>query len=125
MSSSLKIVLSVEKDGVPVAGFPFVRRLVVDELQEFAYEQANHGDAVTFSAVPADQLGEIQVLVLRSDKLVTLRLDGQSDAGIVVNAGGLVLLVDADVDAGAGASNAKLNNNSGATATIRGLAGGT
>lgn len=123
--SVLRVRIEVELDGAPVPGFPLVRRLQVDEAQVFAYEKANDGDAVTFVAVPADQLAEVQGLVLRSDRQVTLRLDGQSDAGIVVNAGGVVVLLDVDVDAGAGAANAKLNNNSGAVAIVEGVAVGT
>lgn len=122
---TLTVKVDVEIDGTPIAGFPIVRRLTVDEVQSFDYEQAAHGDAVTFAAIPADQLAEIQALLVRTDKPVTLRLDGQADAGVGLNAGGLILLLDVDVDAGAGAANAKVNNNSGATATLRGLAAGT
>ena len=122
---ALRIVVTAELDGVPLKGFPWVRRLAVDEAQSFEYEQTAHGDAITFTAVPADQLATIQALLLRPDKAVTLRLDGQTDAGIVINADGFVLLADVTIDAGAGASNAKLNNNSGATAVIQGTAVGT
>jgi len=121
----LKVSLNVELDGQPVLGFPVIRRAVVDEVQQYEYEQAAHGDAVTFSAVPADQIAAIQLLILRPDQQVTLRLDGQTDAGIVLDADSILLILGATIDAGAGSSNAKLNNNSGATAVIRGLAGGT
>jgi len=122
---ALRIVVTAELDGVPIKGFPWVRRLAIDEIQSFEYEQANHGDAITFSTVPADQLATIQALLLRPDKAVTLRLDGQTDAGIAINADGFVLLCDVTIDAGAGASNAKLNNNSGSTAIVQGTAVGT
>ena len=120
----VKITVLVEVDVRVLGGFPLVRRLEVDESQQFAYEKANDGDAVTFSAMPTDQLAEIQALILQADQAVTLRLDNQSDAGIVVNAGGLVCLVDVDIDAGA-TTNAKVNNNSGVAANLKGVAGGT
>jgi len=123
--SSLEITIQVKRDGIQLDGFPIIRRLEVDELQGFAYEEANDGDDTTFSALPASQLDTIQVLVVKSDQQITLRLDGQSDAGIVLNAGGLLALIDATIDAGAGASNASVNNNSGSTANVEGVAAGT
>ena len=123
---SLELTVTLKRNGVPVGGFPFIRRVEVDELQSFNYDKAADADSTTFSAVPADQIAEMQVLVLRSSKAVTLRLDGQTDAGIVVNAGGMVLLLDCTIDAGAGASNAKVNNpHATDTAVIEGLAAGT
>ena len=121
----LKVKIEVDYDGITLPGFPVIRRLELDEGQQFEYEKADDGDATTFSALPADQIATIQALILQTDQVVTLRLDGQTDAGIVVNAGGLVLLFDVTIDAGAGASNAKVNNNSGATALLKGITGGT
>ena len=63
--------------------------------------------------------------IITANQQLTFRLDGQSDAGIVLNAGGLIALFNVDIDAGAGSSNASVNNNSGSTATITGIAGGT
>jgi len=125
--SSIRIALSVQVNGVEVEGLPVIRRIEVDEFQAFNFEKAGDNDAVTFTALPADQLAEIQMLLLQSDKGVTLRLDGQTDAGIFINPGGLVFLLNVDIDAGAGAPNAKLNHNAavGILAAIRGLAGGT
>lgn len=121
----LKLLVDLEVDGVPLAGFPIIRRLTVDEMHIFDYEKVDDPNPTTFTTLPADQLAEIQALLVRSDKTVTVRLDGQTDAGIVINPGGLILLLDVDIDAGAGAPNAKINNDSGVTAIIRGLAAGT
>lgn len=122
---ALTVTLSLEYDGVVLPNSPITRRLEVPELSAIVQEQADHGDATTFAAVQAGHLDEIRALILTTDQEITLRLDGQSDAGIVLRAGGLLALLDVDIDAGAGASNASLNNNSGATATLRGVAGGT
>ena len=119
--STLEVTVSVKRDGLSVPGFPWIRRLEVDESQEFGVERATGGGYV---ALPTSEMGEVQVLALRSDKQVTLRLDGQSDAGIVINAGGLVLLMDVDIDAGA-STNATLDNASGSTALVEGISGGT
>ncbi len=122
---TVKLVIQLEIDNKPVAGFPLVRRLSVDEIQNYNYEEPNDGDMTTFSLIPADQLATIQALLIRSDKQVNIRLDGQTDAGILLSADGILLIIGATIDAGAGASNAKVNNNSGATAQVQGFAGGT
>lgn len=124
--SSLELSVMLRRDGIPSPGFPVTRRIEVDEIQSFKYEKAADNDAVTFAAVPADQVATIQALLVRASKTVTLRLDGQTDAGIVINAGGMVLLLDVTIDAGAGASNAKINNPDDAdVALIEGFAAGT
>lgn len=124
--SSLELSIMLRRDGIPSPGFPVTRRIEVDEVQTFKYEKAADNDSTTFSGVPADQIATIQALCLRTSKAVTLRLDGQTDAGIVLNAGGMVIILDATIDAGAGASNAKLNNPDDAdVAIIEGFAAGT
>ena len=108
-----------------VAGTPYSKVVDIDESQSFSYEEANDGDTSTFSAIPADQLATIKVLLVKPDQQVNIRLDGASDAGILLSAGGFLAIVDATIDAGAGSSNAKVNNNSGSTALLKGAAGGT
>lgn len=121
---NVTVRLEVEVDGQPVPGFPVIKRLLLDESAAFEFGKPDDG-GWTFSALPADLLDVISVLMLRTDRQITLRLDGQSDAGIVLNAGGVLALVDVTIDAGAGVLNAKLNNQSGATAVVSGLAAGS
>lgn len=121
---NVKVTVSVEIDGQPISGFPVVRRLEVSEVQAFDYIQPNHGDDTTFSGVPADLLDTIRALVVRVDQDMTLRLNGQTDTGIALKSGGLIIVLDGELDAGAGSANASLNNNSGEQAVVRGLAGG-
>lgn len=119
---NIKIRIEVEVDGRALSGFPLTRRLEVDETQAFGYEKSS---AAGYAAIPADQLDVIKALILGTDQTITVRLDGQSDAGIVLNPGGLLIVLDAMIDAGAGASNAKLENTSGNTVNVKGIAGGT
>jgi hypothetical protein len=93
-------------------------------IQPFDYTKADNGDGTTFDALPMSQLDTIQVLSIRTDAVATVRLDGQSDAGIVLAAGGAIDLIDVTIDAGAGASNASANAN-GTTPQLRGFGGGT
>lgn len=122
--TSYELSINLKRDGVPVSGYPIVRRIEATEAQEFSYAKANDGDLTTFSAIPANEIATVKFLIVRTDKSVTVRLDGQTDAGITLDAGGLLAIIDATIDAGAGASNAKVNNNSGAVALIEGIAGG-
>jgi len=119
---AIKVTVTVEVDGQVVDGFPYVRRLVVDQIQTFnPYSKVV--DAGTFASLPVEKMATLQALVVRPDRQVTVRLDGQSDAGLVLNAEGILLILDADADASA-TTNATISNVSGATATVRGLGGG-
>jgi len=118
---TLRISVQLDLDGQPLPGTPLVRRLELDEAQTFDVEQATGGG---FVAIQAAAIASIQALLLRADRQVTVRLDGQTDAGLVLNAGGLVLIFDATIDAGA-ATNVTVDNASGSTAVLRGVAAGT
>lgn len=128
---ALRVTLLVERDGIEV--FNLVRRLSVDEIASFEYEEANDGNTTTFSAPPTADLDTLTFVLLRTDRAVTLRLnDGTADATtrptIPLSAGGVLLLMDTSIGApagSAGANNLRINNNAGATAVLRGLCGGT
>lgn len=118
---TVKVTVLIEKDGVALD--PITRRVEVDESQTFDYEKAGTSDA-TYAAVPTGELGTVQLLLVRTDHAVTLRLDGQSNAGIELGAGGLLLLVGATIDAGA-TTNVTVNNATATAALLQGIAGGT
>lgn len=120
---SVEIAVTLKMDGALLSGFPVIKRLEVDEATgRVVFEQPNGGGYAVVASTSI--LSEIQVLFLQPDKQVTVRLDGQSDAGIVLNAHGLLIIVDADIDAGA-LTNVTTDNSSGSTALIRAFAGGT
>lgn len=121
----VKTTVMQEIDGIPVPGSPYVREDDVDESQVFSYEEANDGDETTFSVVPMAQLATIKTLFIKPDQEVTIRLDGQTDSGIKVAAGGILVIAGATIDSGAGASNCSANNNSGSTALLKGGGSGT
>ena len=123
MSSTLEITVSVKRDGADIPGYPVSRRVTVDEIQSFEYEEANDGDTTTFSDIPVGQLSSIQALLLRTDQQVNIRMDGATDAGILLNAGGILVILDHTNDAGS--NRLRVNNNSGNTAVLKGIAGGT
>ncbi len=128
---SLTVTVSVLQDGVgPLPGFPLTRRVSVDEIQTGSVEVASAGNTTTWQALPLGDLSTVTFLAVRVDRATTFRLnDGTADAttlpSIPVAAGGLLLLVDGTLRAGAGAGNARVNNNSGSTAVLRVVGGGT
>ena len=128
---TLTVTVTVSQDGgEPLPGFPLTRRVSVDEVQTFATEQANAADTTTWVALPLSSLDTVTFLVVRSDRAVTFRLnDGIADAATTATlplaAGGLLMLVNGTLRAGSGSANARVNNNSGATAVLRGVGGGT
>lgn len=120
MSTSLKVTVLVEKDGVEIRRL--VRRLTLIDALEAAYTKVTGGGYVT---LPTGELAAIQVLVVESvDQQTTVRLAAQSDAGIVLNAGGFLVVVDGALNSAA-ATNAKLDNSSGSDALVHVIAGGT
>ena len=121
---TLKATVNLELNGVSLSGYPVVKRLELDESQEFRYEKVDDTDGVTFIALPTSQIDSIQAIAIQADQQLTFRFDGQTDAGILLNAGGLILIIDATIDAAA-ATNATVNNNVQPTANITGIAAGT
>ena len=121
---TLKATVNLEMDGISISGYPKVRRLELDESQQFRYEKVDDTDGVTFLAVPTGEIAIIQVLAIEADQQLTFRFDGQTDAGILLNAGGFILIVDATIDASA-TTNVRVNNNVQPTANIIGIAAGT
>lgn len=122
--SAFEFTVSIKKDGVHVAGSPLTRRLELTEDESFNHAKADDGDGTTFSAFTSSQIAEIRAMLFRGDGQTTLRLDGQTDAGIVIQKDGFMLLVGVDIDAGAGVSNASANNNSGGAIQLEGFVAG-
>ena len=123
--ATFEFTISIKRDGVELSGLPLTRRLELTEDESFNHAKADDGNSTTFLAFTAAQIAEVRAMLFRGDGETTLRLDGQSDAGIVVQKDGFVLLVGVDIDAGAGASNASANNDTGAAVQLEGfIAGG-
>lgn len=117
----IEVTLSIKQDGVEVFGQPLRRRVELAEgTGAFAYTQASGSSYV---AMPPSQLAELDFLVIRPNQVSSVRLNNQSDAGITLNAQGLLLLIDCVLNSGT-ATNAKVQTNSGSTTTIRGILGG-
>lgn len=124
MAYTYEISVSIKdvSTGQEVFGAPLTHRITCDEMIGPArYERTTGGGYV---ALPTSVLDEVQLLVVRPDKQMTFRLDGQTDAGVVINANGMLVAVDVDIDAAA-ATNVTADNSSGATALLQAFAAGT
>lgn len=122
----LEFTITAKLDGKVLEqfGFPVRRRIVVDEIQAMGpYTKADDGEGTTFTSAPIEQIATVQALMLSPSAAITVRLDGQSNAGIVLGINSLLLIIGATIDASA-TTNATINAN-GATSDISGFAAGT
>ena len=119
MAENIEVQIVVKRNGLVIE--QITRRLSVDEAEQFQTEQAS---SVTYVAPPVAELDTIQFLLLKADQVTSLRFANQSDAGLAMNANGIVLLIDANINVAA-ATNLKVQNNSGSTAILKGTVGGT
>lgn len=119
----LEVTVNAKLDGIPLSGFPAIRRAEVAEAQVIDVQKT--GGDVSYVSIPSlDAIPAINVLVLRSDGPLGVRLNAQSDSGIVLNRGGMIVLFDVVIDAGAG-TNVKVSNTNAPPVTLRGVAAGT
>lgn len=120
--SKLKVTVILEEDGQVVPGFPLIRNYDRDEIQRSKHTQADHGDATTFATLPSGELGTVQDFLVAPDQDTTVRLNGQTDRGIPVQADGFILGINCNIT---NAVLLSLNNNSGLAAQVRTLLAGT
>jgi hypothetical protein len=125
MSTSLELTITLRREGKPADGFPIVRRIEVDELQGFTYEKVADNNTTTFTAFPTNQLDTVQAFVIKADSDITVRFNNQSDAGIVLKAGGIMALFDVSINSGISTNSTVNNPAATGVAVVSGLVGGT
>lgn len=120
---TFEVYVSVKYNGreMEELGFPFRRRVETDEAQAFdtvfGASQANTDVGVT------GQLAEVQVFAAKVDNLLQFGFNGSAPS-IPVEAGGFIIIADADIDAGA-ATNVVATEANGNDVQVIGIAGGT
>ena len=125
MADTLTCTISIEKNGQQLPGFPIVRRVSVDEMVTFATERAN-ADGVFSAPSGLTALDSVTFFYYTADQITKILFDGNSDATapLEIAANGLVILVNPTIDSGA-STNITVENDSGSTALLTGVAGGT
>lgn len=112
---TLKAVVVLELDGVPLPGFPFSRRMTLTKTQAFDYTKAASEGA---TVVPLNQItAAVNALVLKPSTLATVVL-----GKLVLNGGGLLLVIDGDLGTGAQAT---IANGAASTQEVAGMGGGS
>lgn len=123
---SIQIVIQAEIDGHPVPNSPFIQVFDIDEFQSINVQKGVDLPGA-YGVVPgADAFTVVQALLLANPNAeVIYRFNGQSDAGLVVQAGGLVLICNTNLTAGA-LTNVTVNNSqTNSPATISGFVAGS
>ena len=123
MSSLIEVEVTVRVDGQVMNGFPFIRRILVNQADQFNYQKAADNNSTTYTTISGTNIPTARnVLIVKSDSQVNLRLNGAaSGVSIPLNANGLVIIID-ELDSTAPTIN---NPAASAAATIQGVAGGT
>lgn len=122
MATAIELHVALDVDGVPVPGYPLRRTLALGSLHPFA-PIPREAELTVFRPGPAEQLHKLTLLAVQPDQDVTVRLAAQSDHGIPVKAGGLLLLFAAGLCQDP-RLNVTIRNDSDAVAYINGATGG-
>lgn len=122
MATTIELHVALDVDGVPIPGYPLRRTLELGTLHPFA-PIPREVEVSVFRPGPAEQLHELKLLAIQPDQDVTVRLSAQSDHGIPVLAGGLLLFFDAGM-CNDPRLNVTIRNDSDAVAYINGATGG-
>lgn len=119
----VNLVLQAEVNGHPFPSSPFLQSMEVDQIQVISVQMPVTLVDVYQTIPTIDSFTSLAMLLLQNpDAQLIYRFQGQSDSGLVVPAGGMVLISGAMLDSGA-ASNVLCNNSSSnGPATIVGFA---
>lgn len=97
----MKVTVLVEVDGHVVSGFPLVQRVAADQILPWSpFVQAPddpEAEPPVYTPLPTPTLAGLKALVLRPDGPITVRFAAQTDAGLPLEAGSLLILLGCDV----------------------------
>jgi hypothetical protein len=119
----VQIIIEASIDGHPLPGSPYIQQsAVVTQVQAISVQKGVDLPNV-FATIPTvDAFEDIYILLLLNpDAQLVYRFQGQTDAGVVVPAGGMILISGAMLDSGAGTNVLVNNSNSNTAATITGF----
>lgn len=122
MSTTWTVTVTIKEDGVTVPGFPVTKTLATTESA--GKQIMARADGAGYVDLPLSELGNVDLLYVESDQALTLRFNDQSDAGIPLDASGLLLAVGISIPSGA-TSKASADNSSGSAAEVVQVAGGS
>ena len=96
---------------------------VVDELQQFDYEEPADNNDTTFSALPIQEVDSVQFLYMKAVNAAGLRVEGSelTNVAIRLSANGFIIIGNCTLTD----TNITVNRNAATVARLEGLAGGT
>ena len=121
------VLVTSDVGAQPQQIFEKIARIFVTQEQLLNLQKAGGDGAGVFTALPSvEQSPILNGLIIATDQPLNVRTGGVADGdGIIpLKAGGMVLILDANIASGA-TTNVKVNNVGTSAATITGLAGGT
>ena len=121
----IRWTILAEVDGVALPDFPIIRRYIVAELSGLnAISQPADNNTTSFHPIPQLTMPVLGDFLLTTDLALNLKLN--LNTPLPLNAGGLVLILGANMTQGTPTQNVEINNPSATTAANVGvLAGGT
>jgi hypothetical protein len=124
---TVSIRVTSDVGGEPNVVFDRTHRVALTEAQTLAVTKAGGDNAGVYTTIPTiNKIPAINALIIATDQPVNLRMASVSatDGNIALKAGGIFIVVDANIAAGA-ALNALCNNVGAIAANLSGLVGGT
>lgn len=119
--ASLVLTINLTEDGDQVPGFPISRTVTSSEVTgKNTYTRA---DGAGYVELPLAELGAINFAIVTTDKDITIRFNDQTDAGLPLDANGVLVLATCDIPTGA-TNKIEADNSSGETTTITSYIGG-
>jgi len=111
--------LFAELDGRPIEDLPLTHTWAAPSVRAFSFIV---DDAAAYQLAEVTALDTWLALVFYTSQAITVRLNGQNDAGIPLKAGGVIAIVGTRIDT---YTPWTILNNSGQRAIIRGVALGS
>ena len=120
---TIRVNLQLTIDNISVRGFPVQFTQVVDELQQFDYEEPADNNDTTFSALPIQEVDSVQFLYMKAVNAAGLRVEGSelTNVAIRLSANGFIIIGNCTLTD----TNITVNRNAATVARLEGLAGGT
>lgn len=119
--ASLVLTINLTEDGSSIPGFPISRTVTSTETTgRQTFTRATGGG---YLELPIAELADVNLVVLTTDKDVTVRFNDQSDGGLPLDANGVLVLATCDIPTAA-TSQISVSNASGETATLTAYVGG-
>ena len=128
MADILDVEVVVRRNGRMMAGFPYVRRLIVAEAQEIDCAKSG-ADSTTYVPIPGvNFIPVINAMMFRTDTSgVNFTFNSfQPGGGVLLqlNAGGFFMAIDCYQNNGEPNELVEINNNTGSVSNIRGFVAG-